>query len=149
MKITVIGAGVTGLASGKILKDMGHDCVIYERSDSVAVWLELVWLMVSLISRWSLFNSKFPDVLEFIFKTCPLEEWNVIERVAKIDLNGNLIGYPIEFDLPQLSALDQELPVRVLKELFDTDQNGAAPQSLEGGLFRNLEKLCRIYTFPV
>jgi phytoene dehydrogenase-like protein len=36
MKIAVLGAGVSGLTAGRILKDRGYDVTVYEKTNLLA-----------------------------------------------------------------------------------------------------------------
>jgi protoporphyrinogen oxidase len=47
------------------------------------------------------------DVLDFLFRFLPAEEWSTFQRVARINLRGRSIDHPLEGNLWQLSKEDQ------------------------------------------
>lgn len=108
MKIAILGAGVSGLTAGRLLKDKGYDVTIYERSE------KLGGLAKSRITDGytydphggHIFNSKHKEVTDWIFSLLPNDEWQYSTRNAKIYFNGKYISYPFELSLCELDIDD-------------------------------------------
>ena len=108
MKYAILGAGVSGLTAGKLLRDKGHDVTIYERCSQPG------GLAKSRITNGyvydphggHIFNSKNKDITDWIFSLLPKENWQYSIRNAKIYFNGKYISYPFELSLCELDIDD-------------------------------------------
>lgn len=96
-KIAIIGAGISGLALGRLTKN--HDVKIFESQSEIGGISKVKTIddVPFHLTGGHCFNSKNKDVLDFVFKEIlPKSEWNEVTRDAKIHLKDKLISYPIE-----------------------------------------------------
>lgn len=119
-KIAIIGAGIAGLSLGRMLEEQGLNYKIFEVSDmpgGIARPKDSNGIPYHLTGGHC-FNSKYQDVLEFVFKVLPRENWNMIDRNAVIKIAGGIVEYPLELNLSQLSALDKELAIKCVRDFL-------------------------------
>lgn len=106
-KYLIIGAGITGCTVARLLQLRNENDVILIESEKEPGGLcrtKQIGRHVLDIGGGHFLCSRFPEVYEFIFAHIPKVEFNDFERVSKIELDGEVIDYPIEFNLWQLSA---------------------------------------------
>jgi len=72
------------------------------------------------------FNSKSPEVLDFVFSALSLNEWNKVKRNAKIEFKNHRINYPIEFSVKQIFAFDPDLAQRITADFLSAVDNNSA-----------------------
>ncbi|EAL7435473.1 nucleotidyl-sugar pyranose mutase [Campylobacter coli] len=66
------------------------------------------------------FNSKFDDVLDFVFNTVlDKDKWNYLPRKAEILFKNNWVTYPIEFSIKEIDSFDTSLAFQITKEMFN------------------------------
>jgi len=122
MKICIIGAGVTGLAAGKLLfKD--HEVTIYEKEPKVggiARTKNVDDIAYHLVGGHC-FNSQNKKVMDFVFnEVLPIENWHLVKRKAKINLDNQLISYPIEYSIKEIAGFDKELAFNITKDFLSS-----------------------------
>lgn len=108
VKIAILGAGISGITAAKLLSEKGHDVIVFEKEKTPG------GLATSRITDGYLydphgghvFNSKNPQVMEWIFSILPKENWQYTKRIAKIYFEGKYISYPFELSLRELNADD-------------------------------------------
>lgn len=129
LRIAVIGAGISGLAISRLLKTKGLDSTIFERNESYGgiARPRMVSGVPYHLTGGHCFNSNEQKVKDFVFAVFPEENWNKIDRVAKIYFKEKLVDYPIEFSLRQIAEFDQELAYRMFADLM------AAPGGEDSG----------------
>jgi protoporphyrinogen oxidase len=128
MKIGVLGAGISGLSIGKMLKER-FDVEILERDreyGGIAKTKQAEGVTYHKIGGHC-FNSKHQDVLDFVFKeVLDRTKWHLIKRDAVIRLEQNEVSYPIEFSVRQIYEFNPELAIKIAAEfLQDRGDNDA------------------------
>ena len=101
----IVGAGITGLASGRRLQQLGEEnFVILEGEDEVGGLCRTVEVEGHIldIGGGHVLHSRFPEVLDWIFEHIPKEDFNSFQTKVLIDLEGNDVQFPIELHLWQL-----------------------------------------------
>lgn len=126
-KIAIIGSGISGLSAGQILKDIGHDIVIFEMADKAGGLVRCTYENGNLFHRVGghVFNSKIERVASWFWSRFDKdEEFIKAKRNAQILLKGKYIGYPIENFFYQLS----EPYVRsIISELLEKNKDSNIP----------------------
>ncbi len=108
-KFVILGAGPSGLTLSHALLDRGctlDDIVVIEK-EAVPGGLcrsEKVDGAPLDIGGGHFLDLKRKDVLEFLFRFMPREEWNLHERVSKICIRGMEVDHPLEANLWQLPS---------------------------------------------
>lgn len=111
-KFLVLGAGPSGLAAAHALIDAGcspAEIAVLEQQQ-VAGGLcrsETVDGAPLDIGGGHFLDVKRKEVLDFVFRFMPREEWNLFERVSKIRIRGTEIDHPLEANLWQLPVETQ------------------------------------------
>ena len=131
MKSAIIGAGVSGLAAGKLLHGK-HDVTIFESTDSIGGIAKTKNVEGNSyhVTGGHCFNSKFQDVLNFVFSIYPESKWNKIERKARIFFKDKFVSYPIEFALKEINEFDPDLVYKIIEDLF-VEKDEKEPNNLE------------------
>ncbi|EPB7444653.1 NAD(P)-binding protein [Campylobacter lari] len=121
MKIGVIGAGVSGLSIARLLKD-DFEVEVLEKSNVVGgiARTKDVDDKPYHVNGGHCFNSKFDDVLDFVFNTVlSKDKWNYLPRKAEILFKENWITYPIEFSIKEIDNFDTNLAFQITNEMFN------------------------------
>ncbi len=133
-KIAIIGAGVTGLTLGRLLKDDFEVTLLEKETEvgGIARTRNINDCAYHIVGGHCL-NSKNKTIMDFIFnEILPKDQWHHVQRNAKIFFNDHLISYPIEFAIKEIAQFDKllafnmtqdflsskEKPVRNLKDWF-------------------------------
>ncbi|NCR71001.1 MAG: NAD(P)-binding protein [Microcystis aeruginosa LG13-12] len=106
----IIGGGITGVTLGRLLQMSGVNNFIILEAESEAGGLcrtKLIDGHYLDIGGGHFLCTKYPQVYDFIFSHIPKEEFNFFDRVSKIRVEGEIIDYPIESNLWQLSTEKQ------------------------------------------
>ena len=108
MKIAVLGAGVSGLTAARLLKDKGHEVTVYEKESTPGGLARTRYTQGYLYDPHGghIFNSKHPEVVDWVFSILPKEKWQFTERNAKVFFNGTYVSYPFELSLCELDIDD-------------------------------------------
>ncbi|WP_324778940.1 protoporphyrinogen/coproporphyrinogen oxidase [Thiobacillus sedimenti] len=127
MRIGIIGAGVSGLAAGRMLA-RHHEVEIYERNEFIGgiAAARMVDGVPYHVTGGHCLNSKNSKVMEFVHQVLPKKNWHPVERIAKISFRGHLIDYPIEFSMRQIAEFDRELAFRMTRDFLSTSDRPAA-----------------------
>lgn len=121
MKIGIIGAGISGLSVARLLKDK-FEVEILEKSNVVGgiARTKDVDGKPYHVNGGHCFNSKFDDVLDFVFNTVlDKNQWNFIPRKAEVFFKNHWIGYPIEFSIKEIDNFDTNLAFKITSEMFN------------------------------
>lgn len=108
----VLGAGPSGLVLAHSLLDMGipRDQILVLDKESVAGGLcrsaDVDGAPLD-IGGGHFLDVRRQDVLDFVFRFMPREEWALFNRVSKIRLRGMEIDHPLEANLWQFPVEDQ------------------------------------------
>ena len=132
IKIGVLGAGVSGLSVARFLRDF-YDVEVIEAKNvcgGIARTANVNEVAYHVVGGHC-FNSKYPEILDFVFKeVLPREQWNEIHRVSKIRMNGHEYMYPIEFSVKDIKKdnpmLAQSMIDDFLNADFDSNPNNLA-----------------------
>ncbi|SHF34217.1 protoporphyrinogen/coproporphyrinogen oxidase [Dysgonomonas macrotermitis] len=126
IKIGILGAGISGLSIGQLLKDK-FDIEILESKPvcgGIARTTDVNGIAYHTIGGHC-FNSKYEDVLSFVFgQILPLDQWNKIERKSKIKFHDYEVDYPIEFSIKQIYEHDKELAKRLTIDFLNSEDDG-------------------------
>jgi len=148
MKIAVIGAGISGLSVARMLAQK-HDVEVLETENVIGGIAKTKQVNGITFHKTGghCFNSKYQEVLDFVFSIYPVEKWNKIERIAKIFFKERLVSYPIEFSLKEIFDFDQELVYRIIEDLFI--ENKLKPNNLEDWFIKKFGRtLAEEYFIP-
>lgn len=121
MKIGIIGAGISGLSVARLLKDK-FEVEILEKSNVVGgiARTKDVDDKPYHVNGGHCFNSKFDDVLDFVFNTVlDKNQWNFIPRKAEVFFKNHWISYPIEFSIKEIDNFDTNLAFKITSEMFN------------------------------
>jgi protoporphyrinogen oxidase len=120
MKIGVLGAGISGLSFAK-LAPQEYNVEILERNSYYGgiASARIVEGVAYHTTGGHCFNSKYPEVMDFVFShVMPEEKWHHIQRKANIRFHGNNISYPIEYALKQIYGFDEELALSMATDFL-------------------------------
>lgn len=127
-KIAIIGAGISGLSAGQILKEK-HSVELFERASKPGGLVKCDRVNDNLFHKVGghVFNSRNQEVLDWFWGFFDRDkEFLKARRNARILLNGQIVGYPIENYLHQL---DKETVSRVLDDFISTKSEPKDPFS--------------------
>ena len=104
----VLGAGVSGLTAARLLHDRGDTAVVYEKEPTCGglARTRITDGFVYDPHGGHIFNSKHPEVVEWVFSVLPNDQWQFNVRNAKIFFDGLYVSYPFELSLCELSEED-------------------------------------------
>jgi len=108
----ILGGGPSGLTIAHSLLDSGvpADRVVLLEKEGTTGGLcrsEMVDGAPLDIGGGHFLDLRRQDVLDFVFRFMPAEEWDTYARVSKIRLRGQEVDHPLEANLWQLSKADQ------------------------------------------
>ncbi len=111
-KYIILGAGPSGLTHAHALIENGvskNDILVLEKNETPGGLCrsEIVDGTPLDIGGGHFLDIKKKNVLDFVFRFLPENEWNTFNRISKIRLRGQEIDHPLEANLWQLSKSDQ------------------------------------------
>ncbi|MEQ8711497.1 MAG: NAD(P)-binding protein [Cyclobacteriaceae bacterium] len=128
-RIMIIGAGISAVSQAQILCEKGVDCSLLEKSALTGGLISCTDIKGNLYHKVGghVFNSKNQNVLDWFWKHFDREhEFVHAERNAKVLLEGQYIGYPIENHLFQLP---NNIVKRVINEWFGSGHSDSSDGS--------------------
>ena len=108
-RIAIIGAGISGVSAAKFLKEKGITTKVFEKSEKIGGLIRCDYVDGVLFHKVGghVFNSKIDFIKDWFWSRFNQDfEFLQSKRNAKILLNNNLVGYPIENHLWQLKEND-------------------------------------------
>jgi protoporphyrinogen oxidase len=128
MRIGILGAGVSGLALGKLLH-ASCEVELLEREScpgGIARAHMVGDIPYHQVGGHCL-NSSLPGVMDFVFsRVLPPEGWRKIRRFSSILFHGRYVPWPIEQAIPQIAAFDEALAVRMAEDFFRANPQAAS-----------------------
>lgn len=121
MKVAIIGAGISGMSLAHLLKSSGINYSLYEKSPVPGgiASVKTDYPVPFHQTGGHCFNSKFPEVLDFVFQNImPKDQWNRVERKAKITFRDYEVNYPIEYNLRQIMVEEPFLFGKIIRDLL-------------------------------
>jgi protoporphyrinogen oxidase len=120
MKIGVLGAGISGLSFAKLAREE-YSVEVLERNafhGGIATTRTVDGVAYH-TTGGHCFNSKYPEVMDFVFnQVLPEEKWHRIQRKAVIRFDGNDIPYPIEYAIKEIYEFDKELALSITTDFL-------------------------------
>jgi len=103
----ILGAGVSGVAFGRLLQLSGVARFVILEADTTAGGLcrsAEVRGHVFDTGGGHFLNSKYPRVYGFLFRHLGRHAFNLFDRVSEIQIDGHRVDYPLESNIWQLPA---------------------------------------------
>ena len=147
MEIAVLGAGISGLSVARMLKEKGHSVIVYEKNPNAG---GLARTRVTNGYTYDMhgghiFNSKHPEVVDWVFSLLPKDKWKFTVRNSKIYFGGKYVSYPFELSLCEL---DPKLAADCCRDFVEA-QNGPEPDNFHDWLIWNFgESIANAYMIP-
>jgi protoporphyrinogen oxidase len=120
MKTGILGAGISGLSMARLLKK-DFEVEVLERNalpGGIARTKDVEGVPYHLVGGHC-FNSKYPEVLDFVFnEILPFNKWRKIKRKSKILFHQQEIDYPIEFAVKQIYSFDKDLALKIAADFL-------------------------------
>ena len=146
----ILGAGITGLTLMKKLRQKGYSVLTLEAENEAGGLCRTIYVDGHACDIGGhFFQTKFPDVEEFVFSCFPREKMYKIDpRISKISIEGTDIDYPLESNLWQFPVDKQ------IEYLISVIRNGEAlgkpePKNYEEWIRWKLgDKICDGYLIP-
>ena len=146
----ILGAGITGLTLMKKLRQRGYSVLTLEAENEAGGLCRTFYVDGHACDIGGhFFQTKFPDVEEFVFSCFPREKMYKIDpRISKISIEGMDIDYPLESNLWQFPVDKQ------IEYLISVIRNGEAlgkpePKNYEEWIRWKLgDKICDGYLIP-
>ena len=149
MKILILGAGVTGLSAGKLLQSKAEVTILEQDAEigGIAKTRTVDGATYHTVGGHC-FNSKYPEVLHFVFSLLPKDKWHLAQRLSMINMGDYEIPYPIEYAVKEIYQQDPELAYEIAID-FMTAKDADNPANLEEW-FRGKfgDALCDRYFIP-
>lgn len=153
-KIAIIGAGISGLTTGRLLQaNTANSVVIYEKQAQAGGLCQCRRIDGSLfhLCGGHVFNSKRQDVLDWFWQHFDKEsEFTLARRNSVISMqDGQLVPYPIEDHVYCLGKDVLEQFMRELDLIEQSQSGGQEPENFEQFLrMRFTDTLYRLYFGP-
>lgn len=148
MRIAILGGGLSGISLNDILfREYGIKADLYEKESRLGglCRTDIIDNYVYDLSGGHVFNSKYQDVLDYVFNLLPKSEWEFSVRKSKINFRETIIDYPFEFSL---SKLDNEIAADCIESLFNRNTS-IKVESFKDILIKNFgQKIYDYYLGP-
>lgn len=148
-KTLIVGAGMAGLTAANLLQENDIDFDLIESNQFVGGLIHCETIETILYHQVGghVFNSKNLKVLDWFYSKFDVDnDFVSAKRNAKIYLNHNYIGYPIENYLYQLPS---NIVLSIVKDLLEISRNNRSVNNFEDFLRSKFgNTLCELYFFP-
>jgi protoporphyrinogen oxidase len=122
MNAIIIGGGISGVSIARMLQKAGIEFIILEKDNipgGICRTIEFNGHYLD-IGGGHFLCSKYKEVYDFIFEHIPKNNFNKYARVSKINIEGNIIDYPVEANINQLPF---DIFFEYLKSIFLSGKN--------------------------
>ena len=110
MRFLILGGGPAGLTFANRLLEagIGDFLVLEKESEAGGLCRSVIADGTALdIGGGHFLDIRRKEVIRFLFRFMPQEEWNLFERNSQIDIHGQYIHHPFEANIWELSLDDQ------------------------------------------
>lgn len=151
VKYLILGAGPAGLTFANSLLDKGEESfLVLERNEEAGGLCRSVMVDGSEldIGGGHFLDVRRPEVVEFMFRFLPEEEWKKYDRDSRIFIHDTYIGHPFEANIWQLS---KELQEEYLESIRNAgcNQDVAMPKKFTEWITWKLgDKIAKNYMIP-
>lgn len=150
-RVSIIGSGISGISLANILSSYKNIKVeVFEKDSKIGGLIKCDTIDGNLFHKVGghVFNSKNEIVLNWFWGYFNKEkEFIATDRNAKILINNQFVGYPIENYIYQLSAVDVHDIISELSEKFNKKND--EPKDFESFLINNFgNRLYELYFKP-
>lgn len=124
MNIGIIGAGISGVSSARLLKENGHSVQVFEQSSTIGGLIKCDVVEGNLYHRVGghVFNAKNKLVADWFWNQFDQDkEFYKAKRNAKIWFGNQYLGYPIENYLYQL---DKKTVSTIISDILELQSRG-------------------------
>lgn len=118
VKYLILGAGPAGLTLANRLADNGiEDFAVIEKNQEAGGLCRSMMVDKSEldIGGGHFLDVRRPEVVEYMFKFMPADEWNVFDRDSRIYIHNVYIGHPFEANIWQLDECRREKYLESIK----------------------------------
>ena len=136
--ILILGAGVTGLSMGQLLNGKSNVTILEKEGQigGIAKTRQVNGVTYHTVGGHC-FNSKYEDVMSFVFNLLPQKEWHKVKRFSSINLGEYEVDYPIEYSVHQIYKHDPDLAFAITRDFLSSYDDGSY-SNLEEWFVKNL-----------
>lgn len=148
-KIVILGAGVTGLSLGQMLKDKA-EVLILERHNhigGIAATRKKEGGTYHTVGGHC-FNSKYPEVMKFVFSILQENQWHKTQRLSRINFGEYEVDYPVEFSIKQIFEKDPDFAFKATVDFMSSAEKGSYSNLADWFAGKFGEELCNRYFLP-
>ena len=129
MRIAILGAGITGLTAGRLLRAAGHGVVLFEALDRPGglIRSEVVDGFTLDLAGGHVFFTRDQEVLQYVVDLMGEDNLVKTHRNTKIYYRGRYVHYPFENGLGDLPPEDNFACLKGYVEAHIARRSGAAP----------------------
>ena len=148
-KIVILGAGVTGLSLGQMLKDKA-EVLILERHNhigGIAATRKKEGGTYHTVGGHC-FNSKYPEVMKFVFSILQENQRHKTQRLSRINFGEYEVDYPVEFSIKQIFEKDPDFAFKATVDFMSSAEKGSYSNLADWFAGKFGEELCNRYFLP-
>ncbi len=148
-KIVIFGAGITGLSLGQLLKDKAEVLIIERDSlpGGIAKTKTVNGATYHIVGGHC-FNSKYPEVMEFVFSLLSQAEWHKTQRLSRINFGNYEVDYPIEFSIREIYQNDPEFAYKATLDFINAKDSESYSNLADWFIQKFGRELCEKYFLP-
>ena len=147
--ILILGAGVTGLSMGQLLNGKSNVTILEKEGQigGIAKTRQVNGVTYHTVGGHC-FNSKYEDVMSFVFNLLPQKEWHKVKRFSSINLDEYEVDYPIEYSVHQIYKHDPDLAFAITRDFLSSYDDGSYSNLEEWFRKKFGDRLCELYFLP-